>query len=130
MKLYWHTPKRLILEFDEPWMWDDFYTIVEEAHNKCAAIEGEVQLLIWHKVKIPAGNMLMHFGKIERNRPPNLNIVGTVLPPAQGGLLKAISQIMDKVDINRRPVLLFRTLEEAHTGLDKRQQAQEAVQRE
>lgn len=68
MQLLWDTDREnLLLQFDKAWTWDEFHTAIKQAHENILIENNTVNLIIWHQVAMPNGNVMSHLVEASRH---------------------------------------------------------------
>jgi hypothetical protein len=113
----------VLMEFVEDWQWSDFGQATREAHALMDSVTHPVDLIVWHRVRLPPGSPLSAFRSAARAEPPNLRLTAVVVPNFEA-FYQALSDIMATFFPDKNKVIIVNSFEDAVAALEARRVVQ------
>jgi hypothetical protein len=95
----------ILLDFDTPWEWRDFYHWIDQLHVACQQVNGPVSAIVRHQHPLPTGNAMRHFLKVEALYPANLKRVGVVFRPDDLLTMQTMFRVMTTIQPMRHQIV-------------------------
>lgn len=118
VKVSWLTDeqKAVLMQYDEPWTWEEFNKSARDAHALAASVAHQVRMVIVHNVPFPKGNPLTYFRSAFMNQPDNIDRVIVVIDehtPILLSFLKRLAQVTEKIFPGKSKMLFVQSYDDA-----------------